>query len=150
MPHPRQHENTKVCYNAKKHDYQNYILTNIYEFLRRKSKKNNFTGINDRFLIISFFFAEVVAPKCLYNSSFYNVGDFTTSMDGCNTCVCQTNGAMKCTNKQCSDGKYKKKMSCFRSAKKDTQIKVIQCNLIKTRLIHTSNALFCEILLFLL
>jgi hypothetical protein len=44
----------------------------------------------------------ICEPVCFYNGSSFSEGDKIEAIDGCNTCVCEGNGSVSCTEKVCA------------------------------------------------
>lgn len=53
-----------------------------------------------------FFLIEPVPVSCDYKGKGYTSGNVVPVGDGCNTCSCQPDGTMKCTNFPCLRGKH--------------------------------------------
>lgn len=49
-------------------------------------------------------FEEPQEIACAYNGARYEVGDSFPAEDGCNTCYCDQDGSIACTEKACTAG----------------------------------------------
>ena len=56
---------------------------------------------------MGFFFLEPVTQVgCDYKGKGYVSGNVVPAGDGCNTCACQPDGSMKCTQYYCPRGRH--------------------------------------------